>query len=278
VHRFLTPGVGSEFASYGIQSDRFFAGSTGNYLGERVAPGLLFKPVSKNIRSAVTSSAGKRSSRFGNRFGGVLMLLKMIVLSSSALVLWLAPLVGLDKKVGWHKSIQGLSLSAAVACAVSAGNIGHQLADESEIQELKTRAIKADVEDEIATEVYVSQAQRQQKAEQILNAQPETKETVEALKRAWLLDCAEPETEEIEPTESSVQRLNPPQNNTLVKDEETFTSLNLTQNQAIELIKKMRSELNLNQKDIIEKLWACTKGGSNDWKKARAQFKELTGE
>ena len=41
--------VGSEFASYGIQSDRFFAGSTGNYLGERMAPGLLFKPVSKDI-------------------------------------------------------------------------------------------------------------------------------------------------------------------------------------------------------------------------------------
>jgi hypothetical protein len=52
---------------------------------------------------------------------------------------------------------------------VSAGNIARQLADESEIQELKTRAIKADVEDEIATEVYVSQAQRQQEAEAILN-------------------------------------------------------------------------------------------------------------
>ncbi len=51
------------------------------------------------------------------------MLLKLIVLSSASLTLWLVPLVGLDKKVGWHKGIQGASLCAAVACAVTAGNI-----------------------------------------------------------------------------------------------------------------------------------------------------------
>ncbi len=207
------------------------------------------------------------------------MQLKMLVLSGAALTLWLAPLTALDKKVSWHKSIQGLSLAAAVACSVSAGNIAKKLAQENEIELLKTRAIKADVEDEISTSVYVSQQQRQQEAEQILNGQPaEREETVEALKRAWLLDCAEPTTEETEPTESPVQAVNPPQDNALAVNEETFTSLNLTRNQTIELIKKMRSELNLNQKDIIEKLWVCTKGGSNDWKKARAQFKELTGE
>jgi hypothetical protein len=65
---------------------------------------------------------------------------------------------------------------------VSAGNIARQLADESEIQELKTRAIKADVEDEIATEVYVSQAQRQQEAEAILHP-------VERLERSLALSC-----------------------------------------------------------------------------------------
>jgi hypothetical protein len=96
------------------------------------------------------------------------MQLKMFVLSGAALTLWLAPLTGLDKRIGWHKSIQGLSLCAAIACAVSAGNIACRLADEAEIEELKTRAIKADVVDEISTSVYVSQAQRQQEAETIL--------------------------------------------------------------------------------------------------------------
>jgi hypothetical protein len=96
------------------------------------------------------------------------MQLKMFVLSGAALTLWLAPLVGLDKRIGWHKSIQGLSLSAAVACAVSAGNIARKLADEAEIEEFKAKAIKADVVDEISTSVYISQAQRQQEAEVIL--------------------------------------------------------------------------------------------------------------
>ncbi len=207
------------------------------------------------------------------------MLLKLIVLSSSALVLWLTPLVALDKKVSWHKAVQGLSLGGAVACAIGAGNIARRLADEGEIEEIKTRAITADVIDEISTSAYIWQTQRQQEAEQILSGQPtEREETVEALKRAWLLDCDEPSETVTEPAESPVQPLNPPQDNALTADEETFTGLNLTRNQATELITKMRSELNLNQKDILEKLWACTKGGSNDWKRARAQFKELTGE
>ena len=96
------------------------------------------------------------------------MLLKMFVLSGSAVILWLAPLAALDKKIGWHKSAQGLSLAAAVACAISAGNIAKRLAKENEIEEIKTRAITADVVDEIATSAYISQAQRQQEAEQIL--------------------------------------------------------------------------------------------------------------
>jgi hypothetical protein len=96
------------------------------------------------------------------------MQLKMWILSGTAIALWLAPLTALDKKVGWLKSIQGLSLGAAIACAVSAGNIARKLAEEVEIEELKTRAIKADVVDEISTSIYVSQAQRQQEAEAIL--------------------------------------------------------------------------------------------------------------
>jgi hypothetical protein len=198
------------------------------------------------------------------------MLLKMFVLSGSAVILWLAPLTALDKKVTWHKSIQGLSLCGAVACAVSAGNIARKLANESEIEEIKTRAITADVVDEIATSAYISQAQRQQEAEAILNAQLEREEAVEVLKRAWLLDC------ETEPTEPTVQPLNQPEGNALVTDEKRFTSLNLDREQALTLVKKLRTELN--QTQVIEKLWECKKGGSDAWKRAYAQFKDLMGE
>lgn len=109
------------------------------------------------------------------------MQLKMLVLSGAAIVLWLAPLVALDKRIDWHKSAQGLSLVAGVSCAIGAGNIARRLADENEIELLKTKAIKADVVDEISTSVYVSQAQRQQEAEAIL-ASPV--EDVEAKRKA----------------------------------------------------------------------------------------------
>jgi hypothetical protein len=122
------------------------------------------------------------------------MALKMWILSGTAIALWLTPLVALDKKVGWLKSIQGLSLGAAVACAVSAGNIARQLAEEAEIEELKTRAIKADVVDEISTSVYVSQAQRQQEAEAILASRAEDVESArEALEVIYSKDSEEPE-------------------------------------------------------------------------------------
>ena len=208
------------------------------------------------------------------------MFLKMWILSGTAIALWLAPLTALDKNVTWHKAIQGLSLGGAVACAVSAGNIARKLAEENEIEELKLRAIKADTEDEISTSVYISQTQRQQEAENIFSGQPtEREETVESLKRAWLLDCAEPSepsSELAEPTVQAVQPPNQPEDSTLVKDEERFTSLNLDRNQAVTLIKKLRLELN--QTQTIEKLWECKKGGSEAWKRAYAQFKSLMDE
>ncbi|MEG5159563.1 hypothetical protein QUB37_03815 [Microcoleus sp. AT3-A2] len=98
------------------------------------------------------------------------MQLKLFMLSASSVVLWLVPLAALDKKLDTHKAVQGISLCASIACAVAAGNIARNLAEEDEIEELKLRAIKADVEDEISTSVYVSQQQRQQEAELILTS------------------------------------------------------------------------------------------------------------
>jgi hypothetical protein len=122
------------------------------------------------------------------------MQLKLFVLSGSALILWLTPLTVLDKRIGWHKSVQGLSLGAGIACAVSAGNIARKLAEENEIEELKTKAIKADVVDEISTSVYISQAQRQQEAEAIL-ASPasDVEEARQALEAIYSAESDEPE-------------------------------------------------------------------------------------
>jgi hypothetical protein len=138
------------------------------------------------------------------------MLLKMFVLSGSALILWFAPLSALDKKFGWHKSIQGLSLGAAVVCALSAGNIARSLADEAEIEELKTRAIKADVVDEISTSVYVSQAQRQQEAEFILTSPgldvEESRKALEAIYTNDLQDATSTSTSETDASDLALWR------------------------------------------------------------------------
>ena len=199
------------------------------------------------------------------------MQLKMWVLSGAALILWLAPLAGLDKSIRFHKWTQGLSLCAAIGCAIVSGNIARELSEQEEIEAIKTRAITADVVDEIATSAYVSQAQRQQEAEAILNLQPERDEDeiIESLERALALKC-------VEPGEPTAEPLNQPDSNASTVDVERFTSLNLDKKQALELIQKLRTELN--QTQVIEKLWECKKGGSETWKRAHAEFKKLTGE
>jgi hypothetical protein len=180
------------------------------------------------------------------------MQLKMFVLSGAAVALWLVPLTALDKRVGWHKSIQGLSLCASIACAVSAGNIARRLADEAEIEAIKCRAINADVVDEIAVSAYVSQQQRQQEAEAILNP-------VEHLERALALPDAEVERSEL-----------------------------ITQKQLAEPEKNGESEraeraLQLKAKGwgkakIILEVWGVSKGGSPKYKAAEAEYKRLVEE
>jgi flagellar motility protein MotE (MotC chaperone) len=184
------------------------------------------------------------------------MQLKMWILSGTAIALWLAPLTVLDKKVGWLKSIQGLSLGAAIACAVSAGNIARRLTEESEIEEIKTRAITADVVDEIAVSAYISQQQRQQEAEAILNP-------VEHLERALALPDAE------------VERSEPITQNQLAQAE-----LNGAQNAESERAKRA---LQLKAKGwgkakIILEVWGVSKGGSPKYKAAEAEYKRLVEE
>jgi hypothetical protein len=256
MHRFQLSRLGSEFAPDGDKSGRIFAGSTRNYLDSGVAPGLLFKPVFKDINSTVAGSAGKRSSFFDYWFRGVFMLLKLIVLSSASLTLWLVPLVGLDKRVGWHKSIQGASLCAAVACAVSAGNIARQLAEESEIEEIKTRAITADVVDEIATSAYISQQQRQQEAEAILNP-------VEHLERALALPDAEVERSEL----ITQKQLAEPEAERSENNEERRAE------RALELKAK-----GWGKAKIILEVWGVSKGGSPKYKAAEAEYRRLVEE
>jgi hypothetical protein len=183
------------------------------------------------------------------------MQLKMWVLSGTAIALWLVALTALDKKVSWHKSIQGLSLGAATACAVSAGNIARKLADDAEIEAIKCRAINADVVDEIAVSAYVSQQQRQREAEAILNP-------VEHLERALALTYDEADDDE---------RSEPERSNQLAKiDSER------SENDKAERVLELKAK-GWGKAKIILEVWGVSKGGSAKYKAAEAEYKRLTG-
>jgi hypothetical protein len=184
------------------------------------------------------------------------MQLKMFVLSGAAVALWLVPLTALDKRIGWHKSIQGVSLVAAIACAVSAGNIARKLSEQQEIEEIKTKAITADVVDEIAVSAYVSQQQRQQEAEAILNP-------VEYLERALALPDAE-----VERSELLVQ-------NQLAEPEQNGSEN--SKSERSERIHKLQAK-GWGKAKIILEIWGVTKGGSPKYKAAEAEYKRLVGE
>jgi hypothetical protein len=184
------------------------------------------------------------------------MQLKMFVLSGAAVALWLVPLTMLDKRIGWHKSAQGLSLVAAVACAVSAGNIARELCEQGEIEAIKTRAITADVVDEIATSAYISQAQRQQEAEQILNPR-------EHLERSLALTCdGEEESEPIAQNQLAEPEQNGSEN---------------AESERAERIHQLQAK-GWGKAKIILEIWGVTKGGSPKYKAAEAEYKRLVEE
>jgi hypothetical protein len=181
------------------------------------------------------------------------MQLKMFVLSGAAVALWLVPLSALDKRIGWHKSMQGVTLCAAIACAVTAGNIARKQAEQNEIEEIKTRAITADVVDEIATSAYISQQQRQQEAEQILNPR-------EHLERSLALTYDE--CERSEPIAQN--QLAEPQQNGSQNGESERT----------ERIHQLQAK-GWGKAKIILEIWGVTKGGSPKYKAAEAEYKRL---
>jgi hypothetical protein len=181
------------------------------------------------------------------------MHLKLFVLSASSVVLWLVPLAALDKRLDINKALQGASLTAAIACAVTAGNIARKQAEQNEIEEIKTRAITADVVDEIATSAYISQQQRQQEAEQILNP-------CEHLERSLALTYDEGERSEL----IAQNQLAEPEKNGSENGESERT----------ERIHQLQAK-GWGKAKIILEIWGVTKGGSPKYKAAEAEYKRL---
>ncbi|CAA9320697.1 hypothetical protein AVDCRST_MAG84-1329 [uncultured Microcoleus sp.] len=185
------------------------------------------------------------------------MQLKMWILSGTAIALWLAPLTALDKKVSWHKLVQGLSLCGAIACAVTAGNTARKLSEQGEIEAIKTRAITADVVDEIATSAYISQTQRQQEAEQILTVSDRTDES-EA---------------ELNSIKQSLELLI--QKTSSDSDELTVKTLTAKQREQIELILQCHAKGISGKNKILKEIWGVSAGSSQAYRDAKAEYEFL---
>jgi len=185
------------------------------------------------------------------------MHLKLFVLSASSVVLWLAPLSALDKRLDINKALQGVSLTAAIACAVSAGNLARKQAEQNEIEEIKTRAITADVVDEIATSAYISQQQRQQEAEQILATDE-------------LIDEQEAELNSIK---ESLELLL----NQTSSDSGSLAVVNLStrQREQIELILQCHAKGISGKNKILKEVWGVSAGSSQAYRDAKAEYEYL---
>ncbi|AFZ05983.1 hypothetical protein Osc7112_1460 [Oscillatoria nigro-viridis PCC 7112] len=185
------------------------------------------------------------------------MQLKLFVLSASSVVLWLTPLAALDKKLDIHKALQGVSLCAAIACAVTAGNIARKLSEQGEIEAIKERAITADVVDEISTSVYISQKQRQQEAEQILATNERT-------------DEQEAELDSIR--ESLELLLNQTSSDS---GELAVVNLSTRQREQIELILQCHAKGITGKNKILKEVWGVSAGSSQAYRDAKAEYEFL---
>jgi hypothetical protein len=148
------------------------------------------------------------------------------------------------------------SETGEVACAVQAGDIARRLAEENEIEQIKTRAITADVIDEISTCAYISQQQRKQEAEQILNPR-------EHLERSLALTYDSDERSE---PIAQKQLAEPEQN-----DRENGES------ERTKRIMQLKAQ-GWGKAKIILETWGVTKGGSPKYKVAESEYKRLSGE
>jgi hypothetical protein len=185
------------------------------------------------------------------------MHLKLFVLSASSVVLWLAPLSALDKRLDINKALQGVSLTAAIACAVTAGNIAREQAEQNEIEEIKTRAITADVVDEIATSAYISQQQRQQEAEQILATDEQTDE----------------QASELNSIKESLELLLNQTNSD--SGSRAVVNLSTRQREQIELILQCHAKGISGKNKILKEVWGVSAGSSQAYRNAKAEYEYL---
>jgi len=180
-------------------------------------------------------------------------LLKISVLTVSGFALWIAPPFILSRKIPLHNLTTGLALLSSWACCFEARRVAVKLNQVEEFEAMKEAVIVADTVDELATSAYISEQQRRIEAEQILNPR-------EQLERALALTYGD--GDELEP-DAQKQLAEP----------DAERSENDRAERALQLKAK-----GWGKGKIILELWGVSKGGSEKYKAAEAEYKRLIGD
>lgn len=180
------------------------------------------------------------------------MRLKMFALTGTAIILWVLPLYSLDKKVSWHRAIQGVSLMAAFACALEASRTAKKLTKDEAFAHAKEVMLIGDLQDELAQSAYLSEQERKIQNQRYLESLNEnlpqpTENERERLERLLVLSS---ETE---------------------RSQENCEVLGLSR---LEQVRELR-ELGWGKAKIILHLWGISKGGSAKYKAAESEYENL---
>ncbi len=184
--------------------------------------------------------------------------LKVSVLTVSGFALWLAPPFLLSRKVPLHNLTTGLALLGSWACCFEARRVARKLDQVEEFEAMKAAAINADVADELATEIYVSEQQRRIEAEAILNTNQRTEQEKEA---------------ELDSIRESLELLvNQTSNNS---GELAVVNLSTRQREKIELILQCHAKGINGKNKILKEVWGVSAGSSQTYRDAKAEYEYL---
>lgn len=188
------------------------------------------------------------------------MLLKMYALSGAAIILWIVPLYSLDKRVSWHRFIQGGSLVAAFSCASSASFLARRLVEEMAFENAKKAMLIGDMQDELAQSAWLSEQQRRLQNEQYLavlaNGSASSNGSGSSI-----------EDERLERPAALGSSENVPENVPVERG-------GSDQNVPVERVQELRA-LGWSKAKVIESVWGVSKGGSSKYKSAEAEYEEL---
>lgn len=172
-------------------------------------------------------------------------LLKVSALSISGVCLWLAPPLIFSRKIPLHNFMQGVALASSFACCFEARRCALKAAKAEEFEAMKDAAVAADLVDEISTSVYVSEQQRRNEAELLINNSSDR----ELLERALALNSEEDEPENVQLAENDDDELR-------------------------ERILQLQAK-GYGKAKIILEIWGISKGGSEKYKSAEAEYSRL---